>query len=57
MDADNNNQFGLVQLTTNELSKQLAVIPNWKVQTIDIPNNSDAKGTELVRKYVFASFA
>lgn len=57
MDADKNNSLGPVQLTSNELTEQLAAIPNWNLQTIDIPNKANAKGTELVRKYTFSSFA
>lgn len=57
MDADDKNMLGPVQLSSNELTEQLAAIPNWKLQTIDIPNNAHAKGSELVRKYTFASFA
>lgn len=56
MEAVNKNQAGPVQLTTTELSEQLAAIPNWYLQTINIPNNAQAKGSELVRKYTFASF-
>jgi len=54
---DNNNQTGPIQLTTIELNQQLATLTNWKLQTINIPNDADTKGSELVRKYTFASFA
>ena len=57
MDADDKNMRGPVQLSSNELTEQLAAIPNWKLQTFDIANKANAKGSELVRKYTFASFA
>ncbi len=56
MDEDNNN-FAPILLSSAELSQQLIDLPNWNLQTIDIPKNPLAKGSELVRKYTFASFA
>ncbi len=43
-------------LTSDELSKKLSELTSWRIQTVEVPNRKSEKGSEVVRKYEFASF-
>lgn len=43
-------------LTSDELSKKLSELKDWRLQTVEVPGKKNEKGSELVRKYEFATF-
>lgn len=43
-------------LTPDELTKKLSELTNWRIQTVEVPNRKNEKGSELVRKYEFTTF-
>lgn len=43
-------------MTAAELSEHLSKLPQWRLETTESPHGEGQEGSELLRKYKFASF-